>query len=64
VVAVAALGAGEANEARVAALVTAGADLAAIEDMIVEAHERVQDTRGSVLTPVCGFAVFALVSTG
>ena len=41
-----------------------GADLAAIEDMIVEAHERVQDTRGSVLTPVGGFAVFALVSAG
>jgi zinc transporter, ZIP family len=41
-----------------------GADLAAIKDMIVEAHESVQDTRGSVLTPVGGFVVFALVSAG
>ena len=51
---------------KMAALVfTAGLlSVAAVEDMIVEAHESAQDTRGSVLAFVGGFVLFTLVSAG
>lgn len=38
--------------------------LAAVEDMLGEAHERSRDTRGSALSLVTGFALFVLVSDG
>lgn len=38
--------------------------VAAVEDMIVEAHETAEDTCGSVLAFVGGFVVFTLVSAG
>nr|WP_206203053.1 peptidoglycan-binding protein [Thioalkalivibrio sp. XN8] len=49
-----------------AGLVFAGALLlvAAVEDMLEEAHETREDTRGSVLAFVGGFALFVLVSAG
>ncbi|MHA7882084.1 ZIP family metal transporter [Nitratireductor rhodophyticola] len=38
--------------------------VAAVEDMLEEAHKAVGDTRSSTLAFVCGFALFALVSAG
>ncbi|MAW86237.1 MAG: peptidoglycan-binding protein [Phyllobacteriaceae bacterium] len=38
--------------------------VAAVEDMLEEAHEAAGDTRSSTLAFVCGFALFALVSAG
>lgn len=38
--------------------------VAAVEDMLDEAHEAAGDTRSSTLAFVCGFALFALVSAG
>jgi ZIP family zinc transporter len=38
--------------------------LAAIEDMIVEAHESLHDSRTSVLAFIGGFVLFTLVSSG
>jgi ZIP family zinc transporter len=38
--------------------------VAAVEDVIVEAHESAQATRGSVLSVVGGFVLFTLVSAG
>lgn len=38
--------------------------VAAIEDMISEAHEAAEDTRGSILAFVGGFVLFTLVSAG
>ena len=57
---------GQGEALKMAALVfTAGLlSVAAVEDMIVEAHESAQDTRGSVLAFVGGFVLFTLVSAG
>ncbi len=38
--------------------------VAAVEDMIGEAHESAQDKRGSVLAMILGFVLFTLVSAG
>lgn len=38
--------------------------LAAVEDMLKEAHEAVEDTRGSAFAFLAGFALFLLVSAG
>jgi ZIP family zinc transporter len=57
---------GQGEALKMAALVfTAGLlTVAAVEDMIVEAHESAEDTRGSVLAFVGGFVLFTLVSAG
>jgi zinc transporter, ZIP family len=57
---------GRGEALQMAALVfTAGLlTVAAVEDMIVEAHESAEDTRGSVLAFVGGFVLFTLVSAG
>ncbi|SEP43586.1 ZIP family metal transporter [Nitrosovibrio sp. Nv6] len=38
--------------------------LAAVEDMISEAHETVEDTRASLMSFTAGFIIFTLVSAG
>lgn len=38
--------------------------LAAVEDMLEEAHESAEDTRGSALSFLGGFSLFLLVSAG
>lgn len=57
---------GQGEALKMGALVfTAGLlTVAAIEDMISEAHEAAEDTRGSVLAFVGGFVLFTLVSAG
>ena len=57
---------GQDEALKMAALVfTAGLlTVAAVEDMIVEAHEVAEDSRGSVLAFVGGFVLFTLVSAG
>ena len=57
---------GQGEALKMAALVfTAGLlTVAAVEDMIVEAHKSAEDTRGSVLAFVGGFVLFTLVSAG
>jgi zinc transporter, ZIP family len=57
---------GQGEALKMAALVfTAGLlTVAAVEDMIVEAHESAENTRGSVLAFVGGFVLFTLVSAG
>lgn len=57
---------GASESAQRAALVaTAGLfTVAVFEDMIAEAHEASEDTQGSTLALLGGFALFALVSTG
>lgn len=57
---------GAPEVAKLAALAFAAGllSVAAVEDMLEEAHEAREDTRGSVLAFVGGFALFALVSAG
>jgi ZIP family zinc transporter len=57
---------GQGKALKMAALVfTAGLLIvAAVEDMIVEAHESAEDTRGSLLAFVGGFILFTLVPAG
>lgn len=38
--------------------------VAAVEDMLSEAHEATGDTRGSILAFTCGFVLFTFVSAG
>ncbi len=56
----------ESEIVKAAALVfTAGLlTVAAVEDMISEAHESAKDTRPSIIAFVGGFALFTLVSAG
>lgn len=57
---------GQSNALKMAGLVfTAGLlTVAAVEDMISEAHESIEDTRLSVLIFIGGFVLFTLVSAG
>ncbi|GAB4241534.1 MAG: hypothetical protein Kow0032_29530 [Methyloligellaceae bacterium] len=57
---------GQSDALKMAALVfTAGLlTVAAVEDMITEAHESAQDAPGSVLAMIGGFVLFTFVSAG
>lgn len=57
-------GAGEGLKVGALAFVAGMLAVAAVEDMIEEAHEAREDTRGSVLCFVGGFALFVLISAG
>lgn len=57
-------GAGEGLKVAALAFVAGMLAVAAVEDMIEEAHEAREDTRGSVLAFVGGFALFVLISAG
>ena len=57
-------GAGEGPKMAALAFVAGLLSVAAIEDMLEEAHEARADTRGSVLAFIGGFALFTLVSAG
>lgn len=38
--------------------------LAAMEDMMREAHESAEDSRWSALSPLAGFTIFLMISGG
>lgn len=57
-------GAGEGVKMAALAFVAGMLAVAAVEDMLEEAHEAREDTRGSVLAFVGGLALFTLVSAG
>ena len=57
-------GAGEGVKAAALAFVAGMLAVAAVEDMLEEAHDAREDTRGSVLAFVGGLALFTLVSAG
>lgn len=56
--------AGDGSKVAALAFVAGMLSVAAVEDMLEEAHEARADTRGSVLAFVGGFALFILVSAG
>jgi ZIP family zinc transporter len=56
-------GQGEALKLSALVFVAGVLSVAAVEEMITEAHETVEDTRFSVLAFSAGFALFALVSS-
>ena len=57
-------GASEGIKIAALAFVAGMLAVAAVEDMLEEAHEAREDTRGSVLAFVGGLALFTLVSAG
>ena len=57
-------GAGEGPKMAVLAFVAGLLTVAAVEDMLEEAHEARQDNRSSVVAFVAGFVLFTLVSVG
>lgn len=57
-------GAGEGPKVAALAFVAGMLAVAVVEDLIEEAHEAREDTRGSVLSFIGGFALFVLISAG